>query len=536
MRIIKCTHLFLFCFLAFIVSQHPALADQDATYSFQVRTENKPLAQQFWASFWDILAGKKLPQTADLTVKILNASTGEPLAGASVLVGPKRGVPFAQNIATTNSDGFAYFSDNSLQDQALPITASKAGYGNFSLLANKANTVEITLQEQPDERDFSFLQGKVHGFPPGYGSGILEVGFFLPAFRPESLFSFDPQQIVSSYKVEIDVFGKRKVPGNVVFPSQSKRYGLIPIRLDKPEFIMPLSKGLKSHMVALAGAVSISSAVGAIQKKDYLEVLNLSSLTHLAWTKRMTVRRNERFDMNVSQPISQQELSAQFSGIQQGLDLVAVSFLDPEGDDGDYVPMDIKAIKSEQIRNGQGALKMGLIQQKKYQDKFYVFAGVFDRNQIGDGKDISSRSIAGTLQVIQAGKKSTHIKSFLKPIQAVRVASSNREYSFTSATNNGVSPELMILNIVSEKKNETTQGMTRTVLWSTVFPGNTNKITLPDLGKAVLPVPDQQKAERFSWEVIALKSRESSAVQRGIDVQSSFRNLEHVSTLVKKFE
>jgi hypothetical protein len=92
------------------------------------------------------------------------------------------------------------------------------------------------------------------------------------------------------------------------------------------------------------------------------------------------------------------------------------------------------------------------------------------------------------------------------------------------------------VNIVSQKKNAETQGMTKSILWSAVVKGSADRLALPNLGRPVLPNPDTANGEEFSWEVLALTSNARRPAQDAeFDIQSNIRNLEHVSSLAKKF-
>lgn len=518
--------------LAFLLST-PTLAAIDDPNLMQLKARQVS-TPGFWAAFTSLLRGEKT-ETADLTVKVLDES-GRPLKGATVLVGQKKGEPFADNQAVTDETGNAAFADEKLRlGAALTVTATKSGYSSLSIISNKTNSIELGLTKFKAERDYGFLSGKVNGFPPGHGRGELEFGLFVPAFRPEALMNFDPQQFVSSYKVEIDVFGKREVPGNLVLPPQSKWYGIVPISLSKPEFLMPLSLGTKSYMSAVVGAVGISDAMDAIKQKDFLKALNLAYFTHVGWTtRRVNVDGNEKFDVNATQEVSAKASAAKFAGVGAKLDLVALSLFDPAGDQGDFVALDVKGLKSEEIKNGAGKIKLGLLKQRKTKDDFYLFAALFDRAQLAD-KNSTSRSIVGSLQKLDhnADEPVSQFKAFLRPIKSNGVKSSNREYRFTSSAASGISPDFVLVNIVSEKKNEFTMGTTRNVIWSSVIPGDAESLSLPDLGKPVLPTPDASKEEKFLWEVIAVKS--GSAQRAELDVQSALRDLQHVSSLSQKF-
>jgi len=509
---------------------HAGLADE---YGFQAKTNTHAAAvrapENFWSRLGSLLDPSSGQEAADVSVKVVDAA-GNPLAGATVLVGSGRGTPFAGNEAQTNASGVASFSDASLRGGQLPsVTVSKEGYSNFTLAAPTAGELEITLPKYSNDADFAFLEGEVKGFPPGYPSNVLELGFFVPAFRPESLLNFDPQQFVSSYTTTINVFGEREVPGNVVLPTQRKRYGFIPISLSKPEFIMPLNLGLKAHMTALAGAVPIGDAIGAIKNDDFLGAINLASFTHVAWTnEQVEVTGPQRFDLTVNQEIAPKALKAKLSGLPGKLDVVAVSLTDPSREKSDFVALDVKAVKAEGVQNGATTVDLGTLKNRRDGDALYVFSGIFDRAEFTN-KDATKRWIVGSLADVK-GSDATFAQ-FLSPVRAGTVANANRDFKFPSAVNGALVPDLVLVNIVSEKKNAETRGLSRKVIWSAVLPGSASEMKLPDLGRPVLPAPDQSREESFRWEVIAVKA--SSA--KGADIQSTLRNLQHVSSLSQKF-
>lgn len=464
----------------------------------------------------------------DLLVTVTDAS-GAPLEGASVMVGEGAGLPFAGNTALTDASGTASFSHEALRGALFTVTASRAGTTTVSLFGQHAGSVQIALAGNERERGSSFLRGKLTGFPPGKGMDSLEVGFFLPAARPESLLAFDVNSIVSPYKVEVDIFGPREIPGNVVLPTQSKMYGFIPISVSKPEFIMPLERGTKAHMGGLIGHVSINKAASLLQKKDFLGVLNLASLTHVGWTRqRMEVRGDETFDLNAGLAVTPAQLTARLSNSPAGLDAVAVSLYDPAGDRGDFVAMDIKALKKEGFQNGGGSIRLGMAKDRLAPENFHVFTALFDNAQMVNQN--GPRAIVGAVRPVR-GQSSVAFNAFLKPIQALGVGQGQREYRFTKATNGSLAPGLVILNIVAEQKDEETKGKVRKVLWSAVTSGDASALTLPDLGRAVLPAPEA--GETFRWEVIAVRA--SGASLQNIDLQGSLRDLQDVSTLLQPY-
>lgn len=520
--------------LAFTAAAFPntspaALMDE---YSFQAKTRHLSATTPFWSRLLSTLQGKEV-SPADVSVTVLDAE-GQPLAGATVLVGSKQGLPFSGNQITTDANGVAQFSDAALKEGVLPsVTATKDGYSSLTLSQPAGNQIELRLPRQAAENEFAFLEGRVDGFPTGYPTSTLELGMFLPAFRTESLMNFDPQQFVSSYTTKISLIGERDVPGNVLLPTQRKRYGFIPITLSKPDYIMPLATGMKAHMSALAGAVSISDAVGAIQNNDFLGAINLASFTHVTWTNGpVEVRGNERFNLTFNQEISPRAVQAKLSGVPAGLDVVSVSVVDPSGERNDFIPLDVKAVKSESLQNGATNVGLGTLKNRREGDGFYVFSGVFNRNDLTNANS-SARWIVGSLQPVNTTSMDARFNGFLRPLASNGVFEGQREYRFTSPANTeaGLVPDVILVNIVSEKKNPETKGIYRRVLWSAVLPGNADRVSLPDLGRPVLPAPDLGREETFRWEVIAVKASSNA----GSDIQSVLRNLQHVSSLSQKY-
>ncbi len=514
----------------------PAHAETHSSAAFvtPVKAQQVPVKENTWSNFWRKILGQEPLRAPDLTVKVKDQS-GRPLAGVSILVGQKKGEPFANNLLSSDSNGQALFNDSVFsRNPGITITAFKEGYATFSLVNNTRNLVEIELQKNPGDYDFSFFRGKVTGFPPGYGSGVLELGLFAPAFRPETLMNFDPQELITSYKVKINLYGDRDVPGNLVLPTQRKRMGFIPINVSKPTYIMPIAKGLNAHMAALVGAINISDAKDAIEKKDFLATLNMAKFTHTNWTtSRIDVNGDEQIDLHANQAIVNKALTSQMKGIPAKLDAIGVSLVDPGRDQANFVALDVKAVKSEQVKNGEAVLNLGILQQRRTDDKFYVFTGIFDRNQFTN-KNATSRWIVGTLSPVDNTKLVAQTEKFLLPIQSQGVSAENREYSFSSAANpqQGLVPSFVVVNLISEKKNTLVQGHTRTLLWSAVLPGKADRLSLPNLERPVLPTPDAAKQERFLWEVTAVHTENTTL---DLDVLSDLKNLKHVSSLSQKF-
>lgn len=509
-------------------------------HNVQVRAENRDAGSIFLENFLRSLAGQYALPLGDVAITIKDASTGAPLAGVTVLLGSEEGIPFKGNKLTTDSAGRVAFSAPELQSHpTLSVTAKKLGYAVTTIYSTNANTVEMALQPDPNPNAYGFLQGKLLGFPPGYNSRTMELGIFLPGFRIESLLNFDPQQIVSSYKVPVDIYGERQIPGNVVFPPQDKTYIFFPVHLEKPEFIMPLPIGMKTHMSGIVGAVNISDAISAMKERDFLQILNLATLTHTNWTsERVTVNGHANFDLTVQQAITQKAITSRYQNIPARLDAVAITMVDPTGDRGDFIPVDVKSLKSESISGGRGSIQLGKLNQNY---THYVFTGLFDRNQFAHAKRpdglpsaTKKRAITGSIVKLD-GSNSANQQSFFQIMQTQQAAKDARFYRFTSPNNTaaGIQANFLILNVYSEKYNELTRGRSRHIFWTAVLPGTSTEVTLPKIDNfPILPEPDIKNEEAFYWEVIAVKG---STTDTTLNTKAALDSLEYLSNTVDLF-
>ncbi|MCO5143234.1 MAG: hypothetical protein M9962_09110 [Oligoflexia bacterium] len=485
-----------------------------------------------WSYLQDFIKTGKFEDAGDVTVEVTDSLSSRAVSGATVMLGDKEGQPFDGNVQKTNSEGKVVFNHESIRNGTFPLTIKKNGFSTFTLMNSSNGKISVSLQPLNDPSDFYFVEGKVTGFPSGVGSTYAELGVMVPAFRPTALMNFDVGQFISSYKVKINLFGEREVPGNLILPPQSKRYGLIPISLDKPEFIMPLAKGTYAHMSAIGGSISISDAYGAVNKKDYLSALNMMTVSHIGHTSsRLNIRKNTRFNLDLEKEIEQRSLISRLESVDRGLDAISVSLYDPKGDRGDFIPMDVKALKSEEFSSGSGKVKLGSLKRRRSSDDFYSFTGIFDREKFED-RNATERNIVGSLQRVNNRSMDARFNGFFKMIDAKSVSSSNRKYKFSSAENSRsrLKPNLVLLNLISEKTVSQLQGKVRNTLWSSVFIGDTQEIELPDLGERVLPRPSGD--EVFYWEVTSIYTK---ANLENLDLQEALRSLEHVSTVSKKF-
>lgn len=520
--------------LAALASAAPALADS-LTHGYEmgakVVRQSAPADAKAW---WKRLIS---PREADLVVAVSDAASGAPLSGVEILVGAEVGVPFPGNLQSTGADGTVRFSAEALRNpNKFTVTAAKDGYSTFTLHEVRGERVEIQLQAQAAPSDYGFLNGKVSGWPTGYGRRTLEVGLFIPGLRPQSLLSFDIGQIISSYTTEMDVGGTRVVPGNLVMPPQDKTYMIFPIHLEKPEYIMPLPFGTRAHMSAVVGAVGLSAAIDGMKNKDFLSVINNTNLTHVEWSDPITVRSDERLDIRVSRPLEAQAIKTSTFAVPKGMDVLSVSLFDPSGTRDDFVPLDVKSRKAEQITGGKAEIPLGKLKDAASRAATYVFTTLFKRSEFINQQPNQPvrRAISASVKPLGADGKSVENKAMLGLMRVSPPSADKRSYQFTTANTAELAADLLFLNLYSLTKNNLTKGKTKKLLWSNVLPAGSTSAHLPKLGdRPVLPPADASLEEVFYWEVVALKAR--PAPRPEFDLGTLVKDMEHLSSVAEQF-
>ena len=302
----------------------------------------------------------------------------------------------------------------------------------------------------------------------------------------------------------------------------------------------------------LIGIVPLSYAISYMRAKDFLSVFNIMKLNKVNWTnENIDVRGNQRIDLQVQRELEQKKIQSRYSEIPKGFDLVTIAAIDPNGNKSNLIPTAIAALKQNEQEKAKKTLQLSSVKEIPSGAAYYVFTAAMDMKQFNDDAAIKQTAITAALKKVNLNSLvekddvddwglptmntmyDVYTERFLNVIQLAQPSSNKRNYSFSTATAKDLTPDVVILNIVSKYKNAATKGRTRKVLWTAVLPGTATALQLPQIDQnPILPSPDPKKEESFSWEVIAIKSQKTI---NSFDLSDIVNNVEYVSTSTSSF-
>ena len=266
-----------------------------------------------------------------------------PLAGARVLIETLDGKVLADAQADAQGSLVAAVSDQDLA-AGVNVTAWTEGHGAVSFLQNVAHRVTLELPAAPTD-SYSMLKGRLSGFNLD-DDGRAVAGVVAKALEMNDLAQLDVTSFVSPLKDQIDVFGKRNIPSNVILPDQSFNVYFIPIHVNKPDYRLPVLSGTANRYFSVVGAVDATEAVGAFKKSDPWPVVNLAQIEHVGLSDKIEVSGpGKTIDADMTASIDVKEAfhltSGRNTGAADSHRLVA-SLWEPEP--GVFVPTDAKVV------------------------------------------------------------------------------------------------------------------------------------------------------------------------------------------------
>ncbi|MBM3286401.1 MAG: hypothetical protein FJY88_03480 [Candidatus Eisenbacteria bacterium] len=162
-------------------------------------------------------------RSATLDVIVVDARDRAPLAGAFVMVGPGKGIPFAGNTGFTSAGGSILFQDPRLVGSQT-VTAGLDGYAFTSVIESAQNS--ITLPLYPSTADTTIygpvarVTGNVNNIATAF-DGKLDLAFVLPAAPLDALIgSGNLLYDAPPDPVSLPGIGDVVFPGNLVMPFQ----------------------------------------------------------------------------------------------------------------------------------------------------------------------------------------------------------------------------------------------------------------------------------------------------------------------------
>jgi hypothetical protein len=177
------------------------------------------------------------PVAGHVRVRVIEAETGNPIAGARVLVGTAQGTPLVAtaaqlfptpvatgtNVGTTNAMGYVEFLDfgsaGGLHGPQI-VTAAAMNRANVTMYNwNGADQVLALPLRRPTMTTYRYTNGGSTPVPTPSGCGNLELGFALEDFDLRSAATFDIANLFGPNKC-VTIGTSNAVPENTFIPNQ----------------------------------------------------------------------------------------------------------------------------------------------------------------------------------------------------------------------------------------------------------------------------------------------------------------------------
>lgn len=197
------------------------------------------------------------------TIRIQNGD-GAPIADAQILIGQAVGLPFTNNLLTTNENGEIEIPTEWTEPLALTVDAP--GFVRVTYLNQTPQGLNIQLRPRNKTVVRNELQGTTIGHKVVEKDGLVDFGIVIPAMTKLDIMNFDMGQFISPVMETIEAAGQEvQVPSNIVLPTQKESYGIFPVTLSKEiyRFFTPVTGTQK--LFAARGRFPFRSVVDSLR-------------------------------------------------------------------------------------------------------------------------------------------------------------------------------------------------------------------------------------------------------------------------------
>lgn len=279
------------------------------------------------------------------TLKIVS-TTGEPIVGASIMLGYESGNPFPGNVLTTDPEGQAAIPAD--WKAALPITAQAPGFITTTIPVAQPGTVTITMTRQESQQEFE-VKGATNGYGRIIQDGKVDFGLVIPALSRDQMLAFDVSTMISPRQDQLEIIGNAvKIPSNIALPQQRESY-VFPIELNKPDYRLYMRQKGQYKFAAIHGQFPLQRVVNDIRAgKSIFEVINHFNFLE-GGQKTVDVANNvEGLVMDVNQVRFDSNVSVRAPALAANEVMIGVSLHEQ---DGLLMPTDLKRLNANQTLN-----------------------------------------------------------------------------------------------------------------------------------------------------------------------------------------
>ncbi len=280
----------------------------------------------------------------NLQVTVVDDISQAPLPDAQILVADtldSRTALFERQ-ANSNSGGEVKFTDLGIQPKA--VTVSKTGYETLSIVGIQTLQVTVFLKPLLNLTPQVVVHGNFGGWNPPPGRKNIEAGMVFRTLNAMDMLDFQVSSFFSPLKDTIDVYGKREIPSNLTFPDQEVSVFLGSIRLNKPDFRLPLSSQRPVHLAGIQCVGKISELMSGMQGSNgpSADLLNKLGFQKVALTEVIQPSDGLHKDFDATLDLVPNQYQVTVNPAPFVADVVVVSALDMEGNRQVLLPTDLK--------------------------------------------------------------------------------------------------------------------------------------------------------------------------------------------------
>jgi len=198
------------------------------------------------------------------------------------------------------------------------------------------------------------LNGSVDGFSVRNGDDKIDFGLVIPTLTKAQVMDFNLSYVLSSETSVIRAAGQRiNVPSNLSLPKQNERYIFFNVRIDKPEFKLPITTSEPpTEVVALQGSFPFASTVDVLRAgRPLFSVIN--SFTFSSYSVASVVSPEEALELSVGENDIEGETVEFTSPFSEDEDFVNLglnmSTNLSENGPSRYFPIDVKTLEESEF-------------------------------------------------------------------------------------------------------------------------------------------------------------------------------------------
>lgn len=278
-----------------------------------------------------------------------------PIANAEVMIGTAVNSPVANNVLTTDQNGYVEIPAD--WKTALPVTITAPQFIKTTFVSIEPTDAELQLHLE-DPPTMVTIAGETTGFGPLVKDGQVDFGLVFPAMAKRRLMQFNVGELISSEFDTIKVITEQvQLPSNVTLPTQKESY-ILPITLSKPAYRMQVRPNEDHSMSAIHGQFPLKKVVDAMRAgKGFLDVVNDFKFfgggqTDVAATSTDVANTN----IPVNQFLFGSKVSFTAPTFAADQVLFAVALVEQNGL---YIPSDVKRMQPGEVRDLQVPTQAG---------------------------------------------------------------------------------------------------------------------------------------------------------------------------------